>query len=259
MLQSESVQADLFIFDSNVCYGPRKVYAPGADYDLANILMLMKKRGVARAMVTSTLQSEYHPSYANVRLQAELAGRESMLPVWVILPHHTGEFPHPMQLRRQLAENRVYAVKIFPAFQYHNFPIDDFCCGDLLDMLEEARIPLFIDLDQLNWSQLDGLCHAHPSLRLLLQNVSFSVDRALFPLLDKHENLFVESSSYRQFRGLEWFVRTFGSSRMIFGSGMPYSSLEAALSMINYADIDIQDQERIAGFNLEKMLREVIW
>lgn len=249
----------MFFFDSNICYGSRKVYAPGSDYDLDSIRKLMEKRGIGKALVTSTLQSEYHPVFANSRVQMDLADQENLLPVWTVLPHHTGEFPHPAVLRLQLAENRIKVVKIFPAFKNHNFPIDEFCCGELLDMLAEAHILLLIDLEQLSWSQLDLMCRDHPTLRLILVNVNYSVDRALFPLLEKHENLHVESSGYTQFRGLEWFVRSFGANRMIFGSGMPYMSLEAACSMIRFAEIDEADRVRIAGLNLENMLNEVVW
>jgi hypothetical protein len=95
-------------FDSNICYGPASVAAPGAQADLSQVLSLMRCCGVDRALVTHTLQAQYHPVFANLMLQEELTGQSDLLPVWALLPHHTGEFPAPDALRERLEENRIW-------------------------------------------------------------------------------------------------------------------------------------------------------
>jgi len=84
--------------------------------------------------------------------------------------------------------------------------------------------------------------------------VNYRVDRSLFALVKKFDNLYVETFGYKQHHGIEEFCKRFGAHRMVFGSGMPAYSGGAAVAMINYARISDEEKRMIAYENLEKIL-----
>jgi hypothetical protein len=77
----------------------------------------------------------------------EIKDIKKLHPVWVVLPHHTGEMPPPEKLLSDMKRNDVKAVRVYPKLNYHSFSISEWCSGDLLSALEEKRIPLILDLD----------------------------------------------------------------------------------------------------------------
>ena len=84
---------------------------------------------------------------------------------------------------------------------------------------------------------------ARPKLRLVLTNVTFRIDRNLYPLLSRCENLWVETSGYKPFCGLTEICRDFGAHRLLFGSGMPVSSCASAVALLAYAELE-EDENR---------------
>ena len=121
-------------------------------------------------------------------------------------------------------------------------------------MLEEHRIPLMIDLEQLPWETLHNVLEAHPKLRLILTRLHYNCGRNLYPLLQKFEHLYVETIGFKVFDGIEDVCKKFGAERLIFGTSAPLFSGAAAVGMINYARISQEEKRKIAGENLEKLI-----
>jgi len=45
----------------------------------------------------------------------ELNGHPRLLPQWVLLPHHTGEFPNPRRLLDEMISKGVLTARMFPS------------------------------------------------------------------------------------------------------------------------------------------------
>jgi predicted TIM-barrel fold metal-dependent hydrolase len=232
----------------------RAIVDPGSFYKIEDLVKRMSHYGIKKALVYHSMAHEYNPDMGNKMLMEQIADYSLFYPLWVVMPHHTGEFHEPDKLRKQMKENGVKAVKIFPGLNDHAYSIERWNCGELFTTLETCRVPLFIGLNQLNWNELHDLCGSYPQMNIILTELSYSADRNLYPLLKKFENLNIETTGYKVHNGIEEICSRFGAHRLFFGSRLPEYSGGSAVSMINYARISEREKRMIAGENLEKLL-----
>jgi len=192
----------------------------------------------------------------NHALPDELKNHPKLSGTWVLLPHHTGEFPTPAELKDQLRASNIKTVTMYP--KDHMYNLYEWVCGDLFDMLEECNIPLFINHDQIiNYKDLHEVLNCHPKLRIILTDLHYNTGRNLYPLLDKFNNLFIETIGFKVHGGIEDVCRKFGTGRLVFGTCAPVYSGGAAVAMITYAQISDDEKCMIASGNLERLLKEV--
>ena len=232
-------------------------FESGCFYSVEDLVKRMKFYGIEEALVYHSMAREYNPAVGNGMLAEEIKGHPCLYPVWMVMHHHTGEFQGPDALKIQLRENNIKAVRMFPGTSEQNYSIGEWNCGELFRMLEACRVPLLIGLGQMNWNELYGLCDSHPELRIVLTDLDYGADRNLYSLLNKFENLYLETSGYKVHNGIEEISGRFGAGWLVFGSGMPVYSGGSAVSMINYARIGEKEKRMIAGENLKRLLEGV--
>jgi predicted TIM-barrel fold metal-dependent hydrolase len=248
--------AEFSFFDCHCMIGRRTERDPGEIWRVDQLLTDMAYFGIARTLVFHALAKEYAPSVGNERLLEEIEGRESLYGCWVALPPHTGEMPKPEAFVRTMIRARVRAVRVFP--KLHSFSLDEWCCGPLWKALEARRVPVLIDRDQVEWSEVWELCNAHPNLPVILTGVGYREDRKLYPLFEACDNLYVEISWYGVHLGIEEVCRRFGAGRLLFGTRMPFFTPGTALTAVRYAQISSEEKRRIAGETLQRLLEDVI-
>lgn len=247
----------LKFFDCSCSIGMRGIVYPGSFYKINDLVEKMNRYGIEKALVYHSMAREYNPCEGNRMLVDEIKGFPLLVPVWVVMPHNTGEFPKPDELLRQMKHEGVKAVRIFPSATDQNYCISQWNCGELFLALQKAKVPLIIGIDQLSWNELHDLCNSYPGLNIVLTSVNYRVDRNLYSLLGKFRNLFIETIGYKVHSGIEEICTKFGAERLIFGSSMPLYSGAAAVSMINYACISDEEKSLIACRNLEILLEGV--
>lgn len=245
-------------FDGNCSFGMRSIVDPGSFYTIGDLQKRMAHYGIKKALVYHSMAREYSPAEGNRMLMDEVSGSLCLYPMWVVMHHHTGEFPAPDELKNQLKMHDVRAVRMFPAPKDHYYSIAAWNCGELFSLLETCRIPLFIGLDQLSFDDLYNLCCQYPELRIVLTELGYSVDRNIYALLKKCPNLNMEISGYKVHNGIEEISGRFGAHRLIFGSRMPEFSAGSAVAMIQYARIGEKEKRMIACENLENLLEGVM-
>lgn len=237
------------------CYvGRRGIIHPGSFYKAEDLLGQMQKLDIKRALVYHALAREYDLAEGNRLLMQEIRQFTCLSPIWVVMPHHTGEFYEPVRLGELLIEENIKAVRMFPGINDHNYCVAEWNCGELFNMLEQSEIVLLLGLDQVSWNEIHDLCSTHPNLRIVLTDVTYRIDRNLYQLLKKFKNLYIETFGYKVNCGIEEITRLFGADRLIFGSGMPAYSGAAAMAMVSYAQISHDDKIKIACRNLEGIL-----
>ena len=244
-------------FDANVAVGPRKVISWGQPVAAADVFSRLRECGIEEALVFHTTAVENHPAVGNARIAEEIRGIPGAWPVWAMLPFTTNELGDEASLRRAMKDAGVKAVLVYPAD--HLYCGAEWCCGDLYDMLEDMRMPVFTRFSpaDFTWTELAGFLSAHPKLPVVLRGVNYQVDRSAYRLLEKHPNLHIETARYLVFSGIEEVVRLFGSRRLVFGSEAPLLSPGAAVTPILTASIADADKERIAGDNLRELVQGV--
>ena len=204
----------------------------GHDISPETLLANMDRIGVEKALVFHTMAWEYHPNEGNAMLMEALAPhRDRLEPCWVMLPHHTGEVPHPQDT---VAEMQRLGVKA-------------------------ARIPLLLDFvlfrrEQPPFRDIFSICENHPELPVILIGVQARNNRSLYPLLRRFPNLHVQTAGYFVHRGLEHFTEFFGSRQLVFGSNTPTLGMGAAHFHVDRALVAETDRTAIAGSNLTALL-----
>jgi uncharacterized protein len=244
-------------FDCNASVG-RAGYPILLDVqDAAALEREMEIAGIEEALVYHVTAREGHPPLGNALLEKEIAGHANLYPVWVLLPHHTGEMPHPDDLLGQMRQKNVKAVRLYPGRAHHGFTLADWCAGPLLDVLDAARLPLLLDIEAVSWEEIFGLLHKYQRLPVVVSNCSYRHNRYLYPLWERFDNLYVETCRFLGAGTIEDVVRRFGPGRLLFGSNMPVYTGTAIVARITYADISREDKEAIASGNLKRLIEEL--
>lgn len=118
-------------------------------------------------------------------------------------------------------------------------------------------MPLMIDLEQTTFDQISSICTDHPDLPLILSDVAYRSDRYIYPLLESHSNLYIETARYQTHRGIESICDSFGPRRLIFSSRTPELTCGPMAMMVRYAKIAPKDKEMILGGNLAELIRRL--
>ena len=250
--------AKLKFFDCNCSIGrvpcPHILDIPDAD----GLLGEMKTAGIEEALVYHSLARDADPPLGNRLLMEALNGKDSLYPCWVVLPHHTGEMPPPSQLLKEMDRNNVRAVRMYPTKLFHSFSMEDWNTGELLDALEEARVPLLLDIEVVWWETVQKLCENHPGLPVVATNVSYRHNRYAYPLFERYDNLFIETSRFMGACNIEDIVDRYSSRHILLGSNMPQWTGTAVVPLVTYAGIPREDKEAIAGGTLRTLLKEAL-
>lgn len=250
--------AKLAYFDCNCCLG-RVAYPFLNDIsDAPGLIREMDTAGVEEALVFHTLARDSDPVSGNRMLLGDIAGMDRLFPVWVVLPHHTGEMPPPELLLSEIDENGVKAVRMYPTKDSQSFSLADWNSGMLLDALEEAGVPLMLDIEIVWWESVADILKNYPGLPLIVMDANYRHNRFTYPLFEKYENFYLELSRHFGAGIIEDIVERFGSGRLLFGTNMPQFTGTAAVSLLTYSDISREDKENIAGGNLRGLIGETL-
>jgi predicted TIM-barrel fold metal-dependent hydrolase len=244
----------LSFIDSNCFIGRQN--SPNLDsfYTLETMKKEMKKINIRKSFVYNNLSKECNPVNGNSQLSKIIAGDEEFMPVWILLPHHTNEFPKPNEVRNQLFSNNVKMVRMFP--KEHNYVLEDFVIKPLFNMLMEEGIPLTLNWDETTPDEIYRICNEYKDLKLIISNLNYAVDRNLIPLLEATTSLYVETFAYRVHRGIENLCNKFGAERLVFGSGLPNYCGGASVALINYSAISNEEKELISSRNILRLIGE---
>ena len=157
-----------------------------------------------------------------------------------------------------MRKKNVRAVRMYPTRTWHSFSMAEWNVGELLSALDEARVPLMLDLEIVTWDTVQTILEKHPHLPVIATNVSYRHNRFTYPLFERYDTIYIETSRYFGFCIIEEVVSRFGAKRILFGTNMPQYTGTAPVSNLTYADISREDKEAIAGGTLRKLLEEAL-
>jgi len=228
-------------------------FGPG---DTAQIKSVLVKSKVKKALVYHSLSIEYHPVEGNSKLLEEIAGDSFFIPVWVVMPDRTGEFPSCGDLKRQIIKNGIKALRLAPSATGLNYSLSEWSLGRTYRLAQELKLPLMIDSDQVGWDDLYDLLTRHEGMNIILTKVGYRSARYLYPILDDCKNLHIDISMYKNHMGIEHLCEHFGSGRLLYGTAMPMYSPGCAKAMVLNADITDADKRNIARDNIMRLIGE---
>jgi len=251
-------------FDANVQIGRYRQLAEGMPFSREALIDDMDRFGIAEALVLDSLSREVHAGCGNERVLDWTRDEPRLHPAWALLPPQTGELGPLDELPDRMIQAGVRAAKLFPG--HYTFSLQQWCVGDLLQVLEQHRVVTFIDynesfvgtpMDATNWDAVVALCRAYPKLPVVVSEGRFrSANRMMYEALDKCPNLHFEISGFWAHRGIEYVCREFGSDRLLFGSKWPVREIGGEIATTRFAQIAPEEMANIAGDNLRRLLGE---
>jgi predicted TIM-barrel fold metal-dependent hydrolase len=154
----------------------------------------------------------------------------------------------------------VLLARMFPstASLDHRFAVREWCVGPILSALEQAGIPLLLDYGLFRrgeppWDDIVEVCEHHPDLAVVLIDVQGRNNRTLYALLDRFEQLCIQTGGFNVHRGIEDLCRRFGAERLVFGSGFPNAGMGAARFDLERALISDAERAAIASGNWRRL------
>jgi hypothetical protein len=246
----------LHYFDANCMVG-RPAYPHYLDLpDSTSLLGEMDRAGVDEALVYHVMARDADPPLGNRLLMDEIHDEPRLHPCWILLPQHTEEMPPPDILLKEMEKNDVRAARLYPTKDFHSFSMADWSVGSLLSALEDAKVPVIMDIEIVWWETIHTVMERHPKLRVIANSVSYRHNRFSYPLFEKYEHLYVEMSRYMGAGTIEQVCRKYGASHILFGSNMPQYTASAAIPLVTYAEISGHEKAAIAGDTLKQLLAE---
>ncbi len=259
-LRFRTIALVIELIDSNCALGMVSRPGPAGAFLSADDLEAHQARfGIGKALVYHSLAVEEHPTAGNELLMQAIESHDNLIPSWLALPHHTGEFPKPERFIEELRSAGVRAVRIFPDQQ--RFLTDDWVSGELFEALA-GQVPLFWHIDSLDTPtarELYRVSTTHHDLQIVICDVDKMINRTITPLMREAPNIWLETGGYRTHRGIEYLSNAVGADRMVFGTKLPWQAVGPPHAELMYADIDDDARRAIGSSNLERLLAMAAW
>lgn len=244
------------IFDANIRIG-RLAAGGGRSFTTAqDVLRAMDGFGISHALVHHALARESDIRQGNRRLHELIDGCPRLHPCWTVIPHRVD----PDILCRELRAHQVRAVRMFPRTGL--FSIRPWCQGRFAASLADAGYVLFVDFENVSWSDtgvdwegIGMLCAALPSLPVVVCGVSAGAPVNCTELLERHANLHLEISQLASTGALQRWVENGKAGQLIFGSDLPVRHAGAPLSMLMRQAFPAAVRAAILGGNLARLLQ----
>lgn len=242
-------------FFDGCCMVGRKARKEIWEPEIANINDLqkeMQRLNICEALIYHSTAKYSNPTAGNHVLLNEAKEYQNIHISWVMTPDILWEEDVSHYFDR-LVRYGFKAVRMFP--KSHGFLFNRRTCGGIFDELARRHIPLFIDLSETSWKEIDEFLTLNNSVSLVITQLSsWADDRYFFPLFRDFQNLYIVSDYYKIMGGLENICSKFGADRIIFGSGLPERAPGGPISMILYSELSETEKIKIAYGNLKTLL-----
>ena len=238
----------LKIADVNTVFGffpKRKI-----DCSLERLISLIEKYRISKVLTISLKSAFYDYVEGNEETLRACNGDSRLIPVASVDPRaYLGGLDEIEELRKR----GFRAVRLFTEFQ--SYPIDYAPLLRLFKNLEGMDLPLLIyntGYGLMTKVVRETRGRGYPVIML---GCSYSALSEFIVLSIENPHLYIETSLLDTPDAFELLTRKVGSSRIIFGSGIPLNYFESSYLMVERAEISEHDKELILYYNLEDLLK----
>jgi len=179
---------------------------------------------------------------------------------WVLHPYMDGvQMPKPEDLMMLLKAKRPAAVRLLPSTG--GYLLNDFYCGELMAILSELRLPVFIDFrkDLINpLEEIPRVAELYPQIPFVLTDACHTSSMLVWSLLRKRKNVYIPVSYMCGAEELGQLVNTFGPEHFLFGSS-DGNVQGGALGLVYHGKFSQQAKEMIFSSNWERLQEDIRW
>ncbi|WP_053202666.1 amidohydrolase family protein [Jiangella muralis] len=230
--------------DANVVVGPWPSDAH-ASWTVDDVERHLDRYGLSYGLVRSALAVTYDAPSGNSSLLKEVEGHPRLLPSFVLGPLDCGE--HGAD-----AVAEAKAIWLLPA--RHGWNLTGPEAGSLQDVLRRAGLPVFVELEETDWSGIDALCAALPDVDVVVCGIGYRTLRQALPVMDRRPRLHLDLSYLAALDGLELFAARYGASRLLFGTGAPVRDEAAPSFLLERSGLSADDRAMVAGGTAARLL-----
>lgn len=253
------VAGDYKIIDAFCCPGPTSVHEPGAAYTLDDLLKEHSRYGIAQRLCMHAESRDGVPDEGNSEMTRLAKDAPGTTVIWTALPPRRFHAEPVTSVIEKARKAGVAALALYPKRQLHH--LAPWANDELYRAMEEARLPLVLDWEQIDVRDLYDVAKAYPRLPILVWGAHYRTDRYLIPIMDLCENVYVGlATRFVQTGGIEDFCERYGpGGRLIYGSGWPAQSPGMMISCVTYATVDDESKTAILSGNVKRILADVAW
>lgn len=243
----------LKFFDARCLLGRRAVVKPGSVQTREEILELMDRCHIEKALCWHIVSKEGEMQAGNELLLEEVKDCDRFLPQWCAMPSAFGEFMQPEQLLDAMKDAGVSTLRLLP--KSCGYSLKPWSLGKLMDACAQAKVPVFLNVhEEIAPAEIYDLCTAYPEVNFVFGNPSYRENRYFGPIMDACDNFYLGIGNYVPHGGLKLFADHYGVEHLIFDTGVPYASAASAVSLVCYAELSEEQKQLIAHGNLERLL-----
>lgn len=242
------------IIDAYCGVGPWQTRDPLLPWRTGEIVGLLDHFGVNRALVHSNfINGGGHSARGNEHVAEACRECDRLIPVWNITPYQHEDEPTLSAQFEAMRRAGARAVWFHPVTNN----VRSWIYGELLDACMQQRLPVFVSGERVGSEDVATIMATCPKLRLVLCSLGYRDDWWTFPLMRRYDTLMICTGhfyipTYNPMR----FLKSFGSDRLLFGSGLPHFSPGGMVTHISYADISETDRRNILSGNVLRLLEE---
>ena len=185
----------------------------------ATLIAQMDRLGIEAASVRHADAIVYDPEIGNLRLIEQIRDFPRLRPAFVVGPLDCMEHVGPSGLVDLLDRNGVEAVWIYPLS--HGWKLRDTESVTLMRQLALAGRPVLVNLNECNWEDVAFLATALPKVPIVVCSIGYRSLRQAYAVMQRHDNIMVDTSYLAANDGLEIITARFGDRRVVFGTGTP--------------------------------------
>ena len=224
------------------------------DASLSRYLVRAQKAGISRTVLFPAFHSNY--SVANLDVARIVrANRRRFIGF---------AFVHPERDRGRVRHLILTAVRDygFRGVKVHRH--DARITREVCEVARSVHVPVLYDVMG-DVSAVELLATEYPDVPFIIPHLgSFADDwkaqKALIPLLERHANVFTDTSGVRRFDVLEEAVHRAGPHKILFGSDGPWLHPGVELEKVLALRLRSGDQQRVLGGNLLRLIgTEATW
>jgi len=234
------------IVDSNTFFGafPRRKL----DISKEKLFATMRGHGVRCALTLSTKGIFYDYVQGNAETLKECASEVTLMPVATIDPRkYCGEEGEVESIGKGFS-----LFRLFPDLQ--SWPLEYAPFLKFLQELNYVRRPLMIAANACGMATRIAQLAKGLDIPVILTSIGYWTLSEVILLMRENRNISVETHLLDSPDAIEVLVREVGASRLIFGSGSPFTYFSTAFLPVEHASISEDEKELILGGNIRRIL-----